>query len=118
MIHRVSSYFSKVDHSATQAELKNMNTFNKVKRHRNSDTKSRQQRTCNFVLNYTPVLGPFGVKRHFYGHLSFLLRINSLLLFVVSVRIIFESGGESKKFSFYVVLRLGGEFILFSFFLF
>ena len=38
-----------------------------------------------------------------------------LFSFVVSVRILFESCGESKKFSFYVVPRLGGEFILFSF---
>ena len=38
MVNRVSSYFPKGGHSATETELKsNMNTH-KVKRHRNSDT--------------------------------------------------------------------------------
>ena len=45
MVNRVSSFFPKDGHSATETELKNnMNTHN-VKRHQNSDTKDRQQRT-------------------------------------------------------------------------
>ena len=41
MVNRVSSYFPKGGHSATQTEIKiNMNT-RKVKRHRNSDTKKQ-----------------------------------------------------------------------------
>ena len=47
MVNRMSSYFPKGGHSATETELKNMNT-RKVKRNRNFDTKNRQQRTRNF----------------------------------------------------------------------
>ena len=44
MVNRVSSFFPKGGHSATQTELKtNMNT-RKVKRHRNSDTKNTGNR--------------------------------------------------------------------------
>ena len=44
MVNRVSSFFPKSGHSATQTELKtNMNT-RKVKRHRNSDTKNTGNR--------------------------------------------------------------------------
>ena len=44
MVNRMSSYFPKGGQSATRTELNNMNIRN-VKRHRNSDTKNRQQRT-------------------------------------------------------------------------
>ena len=39
MVNRVSSFFPKGGHSATETELKYMNT-RMVKRHRNSDTKT------------------------------------------------------------------------------
>ena len=40
MVNRVSSYFPKGGHSATETELKNNINTRKVKRHRNSDTKT------------------------------------------------------------------------------
>ena len=40
MVNRVSSYYPKGGHSATQAELKKDINKRKVKRHRNSDTKT------------------------------------------------------------------------------
>ena len=45
MLNRVSSSFLNVDHSAIQTELKHILNTHKVKRYRNSDTKTRQQRT-------------------------------------------------------------------------
>ena len=45
MINRMSSYFPKGGHSATETELKIISATHKVKRHRNSDTKTGQQRT-------------------------------------------------------------------------
>ena len=44
MVNRVSSFFPKGNHSATNIEPKYMNDC-KVKRHQNSDTNNRQHRS-------------------------------------------------------------------------
>ena len=52
MVNRVSSYFPKGGHSATETEIKNNMNTRKVKRHRNSDTKSDSREP---QLNYRMV---------------------------------------------------------------
>ena len=45
MVNQMSSFFPKGGHSPTQNRTKNNMDTPKVKHHRNSDTKKRQQRT-------------------------------------------------------------------------
>ena len=51
MVNRVSSYFPKGGHSATQTELNNMN-LRKVNRHRNSVIKTGNGEPQRSVMNY------------------------------------------------------------------
>ena len=47
MAKRVGSYFPKGGHSGNQNRTKSIMNKHKVKHHRNSDTKNRQQRTTS-----------------------------------------------------------------------
>ena len=50
MVNRVNSYFPKGGHSATETELKNMNT-RKVKRHQNLNKEPQQNYRIGTVSN-------------------------------------------------------------------
>ena len=67
MVNRVSSYFPKGGHSATQTELKiiNMNT-RKVKRHRNSDTKTENHNKITALDRY--LMDYWGCLNQFNGY--------------------------------------------------